>query len=544
MFGKTKAEDLDKIYEETLKDLKEGEIVKGKIVALTLKEAIVDIGYKSEGMIPLSEFKNQEEPKAGDEVEVLVDKMEDESGQVVLSREKAVEQIGWEKIASTFKEGGVVEGRITRQVKGGFITNIGLDAFLPSSQVGLRREDVSNRLLGQTLKFKIISLDFRKKNVILSHRSLVEAEREVEREKVMAEIEKGQKKEGIVKNITDFGAFVDIGGIDGLLHVTDISWKRITHPRDVLKVGDKLEVLVLEVNKEKSRISLGLKQTKPNPWDNVVEKYPIGNKVKGKVSSVTEYGAFVELEEGVEGLIHVSEMSWTKKTVKPSEMLKAGDEIEVTVLAVDKENGRISLGLKDLESNPWIDVETKYPVGTKVKGNVNTITNYGAFVTLEEGVDGLIHASDISWSGKTGFPRDLLKKGEEVEAVVLSVNSANRRLALGLKQLKPDPWQDIEARYKIDQVINGTVTKLVNFGAFVEIEEGIEGLIHISQISTKHVGRPEEILKTGEKVEAKIIKMDIPQRKIGLSIVALLEGKVEEEPEEKPKDQPEENPEN
>ena len=540
----SKKDDLGKFYDETFREVKEGGVVKGTIVKLIANFAVVDIGYKSEGMIPLSEFKNQEEPKAGDEVEVLVDKMEDESGQVVLSREKAVEQIGWEKIASTFKEGGVVEGRITRQVKGGFITNIGLDAFLPSSQVGLRREDVSNRLLGQTLKFKIISLDFRKKNVILSHRSLVEAEREVEREKVMAEIEKGQKKEGIVKNITDFGAFVDIGGIDGLLHVTDISWKRITHPRDVLKVGDKLEVLVLEVNKEKSRISLGLKQTKPNPWDNVVEKYPIGNKVKGKVSSVTEYGAFVELEEGVEGLIHVSEMSWTKKTVKPSEMLKAGDEIEVTVLAVDKENGRISLGLKDLESNPWIDVETKYPVGTKVKGNVNTITNYGAFVTLEEGVDGLIHASDISWSGKTGLPRDLLKKGEEVEAVVLSVNSANRRLALGLKQLKPDPWQDIEARYKIDQVINGTVTKLVNFGAFVEIEDGIEGLIHISQISTKHVGRPEEILKTGEKVEAKIIKMDIPQRKIGLSIVALLEGKVEEEPEEKPKDQPEENPEN
>ncbi len=339
----------------------------------------------------------------------------------------------------------------------------------------------------------------------------------------MAEIEKGQRRQGVVKNITDFGAFVDLGGIDGLLHVTDISWKRISHPSDVLKAGDKIEVLVMDVDREKSRISLGLKQTKPNPWDGVPEKYPVGTKFKGKVMSVTDYGAFVELEEGVEGLVHISEMSWTKKSVKPSEVLKAGEEIEVTVLSVDRENERISLGIKDLQDNPWLDVETKYPLGTKVKGRVNTITNYGAFVTLEEGVDGLIHVSDMSWSGKIGYPTDVVKKGDEVETVVLSVNGTNRRLALGLKQLKPDPWQDIESRYKIGQTVSGVVTKLVNFGAFVQIEEGIEGLIHISQMSTKHISKPEEVLKKEETIQAKIIKMDPEQRKIGLSIVALLE---------------------
>ncbi|MBL7170864.1 MAG: 30S ribosomal protein S1 [Candidatus Omnitrophica bacterium] len=537
-------DDLGKFYEETFREVKQGGVVKGTIVKLIDNFAVVDIGYKSEGIVRITEFRQPEPLSVGDEVEVLIEKLEDENGQVVLSREQAVQQLSWNKIASTFKEGGVVEGKITRQVKGGFIVNIGLEGFLPSSQVGLRRDEVSNQLLGTTLKFKIISLDFRKKNVIVSHRTLIEKEREESRGKIMAEIEKGQRKQGVVKNITDFGAFVDIGGIDGLLHVTDISWKRIGHPREALNVGDKIEVMVLEVDKEKLRISLGLKQTKPNPWDNVEEKYTVGGKHKGKVNSVTDYGAFVELEEGIEGLIHISEMSWTKKVVKPSEILKAGDEIEVTILAVDKENGRISLGIKDLQGNPWLEVENKYPVGTKVKGKVNTITNYGAFVTLEEGVDGLIHASDMSWSGKAGLPRDALKKGEEIETIVLSVNAANRRLALGLKQLKPDPWKDIETRYKVGQVVNGVATKLVNFGAFVQIEDGIEGLIHISQISTKHIGRPEEALKVGQNVEAKIIKMDPVQRKIGLSIVALLEGSLEDIPKKEtpPTEQPPEQP--
>jgi small subunit ribosomal protein S1 len=331
----------------------------------------------------------------------------------------------------------------------------------------------------------------------------------------------------VVKNITDFGAFVDLGGIDGLLHVTDISWKRINHPSEVLKVGDKLEVLVLEVDKEKNRISLGLKQTKPNPWDSVIEKYLVGTKLKGKVTNLTDYGAFVELEEGVEGLVHISEMSWTKKITRPAEVLKVGEEIEVTVLAVDRENEKISLRMKDSQDNPWLEAEKKYPVGTKIKGTINTITNYGAFVTLEEGIDGLIHISDLSWSGKVGHPSEVLKKGEEISAVVLSVDVSNRRLALGIKQLNPDPWQDIENRYKIGQTIKGQVTKLVNFGAFIQIESGVEGLIHISQMSTRHLSRPEEVLKVGEEVEAQIIKMDPAQRKIGLSIVALFEQKKE-----------------
>lgn len=524
-FGPVREEDLGKFYEETFREFNEGDLIKGTIVKLTPTSVIVDIGYKSEGEIPLDEFKDPGSLKEGDEIEVILEKLEDESGQVVLSRENAVRQANWERIANTFKEGGIVEGRIKRQVKGGFIVDIGLDAFLPSSQVGFRKPDASNQLIGQTLKFKVISLDLKRKNIILSHRSFIEEEREEAKEKIMSEIEKGQRREGIVKNITDFGAFVDLGGIDGLLHITDISWKRIGHPSEALKVGERIEVIVLDVDKEKERISLGLKQTKPNPWDTVLEKYPVGGKFKGRVSSVTDYGAFVELEEGVEGLIHASEMSWVKKTVNPSDILKPGEEVEVTILSVDRENERISLGIKDLQANPWADVETKYPVGTKVKGKVSTITNYGAFVTLEEGVDGLIHVSDMSWSGKINHPSDILKKGEEIEAVVLSVNAGNRRLALGLKQLKPDPWQDIESRYKIGQAVSGVVTKLVNFGAFVQIEDGVEGLVHISQISTKHISRPEEVLKVGEKVEAKIIKMDPSQRKIGLSIVALLEEK-------------------
>lgn len=515
-------DDLAKFYEETFRDWSEGEVIKGRIIRLTPKQAIVDIGYKSEGVILLSEFQNPLVLQAGDEIEVVLEKMEDESGRVVLSREKAIRQISWEKIASAFKEGGVVDGRVTRKVKGGYIVDIGLEAFLPSSQIGLRREDMGGQFMGRTFKFKIINLDWGKRNVIVSHRALVEEAREEARGKIMAEIEKGQRRQGIVKNITDFGAFVDLGGIDGLLHVTDISWKRINHPSEALKVGDKLEVLVLEVDKEKNRISLGLKQTSPNPWDSVAEKYQVGARLKGKVTNLTDYGAFVQLEEGVEGLVHISEMSWTKKMAHPSEILKIGDEIEVTVLAVDRENEKISLRMKDSQDNPWLEAEKRYPVGTRVKGQINTITNYGAFVALEEGIDGLIHISDLSWSGKVGHPSEVLKKGEEVEAVVLSVDVTNRRLALGLKQLNPDPWQEIENRYQIGQTIKGQVTKLVNFGAFVQIENGVEGLIHISQMSARHIGRPEEILKVGEEVEAKIIKMDPAQRKIGLSIVALL----------------------
>lgn len=510
------------LYEETFRDLEEGRVVKGTIVRLGENQIVVDIGYKSEGTIPLSEFAQSSTLKVGDEIEVLLEETEDQEGMIVLSKRKADRIKNWEKIVAFYAKEEPVEGKIIGRVKGGYSVDIGMEAFLPASQVSVRPGFALEQLIGKKMQFKVIKLNRRRKNVVISHRALQEVERAEGKSRLLSELEKGQTREGVVKNITDFGAFVDLGGIDGLLHITDITWGRISHPSEVVAVGDKIEVVILDFNKETQRISLGLKQKTRNPWLDVGEKYPVGSRQKGRVVNITDYGAFVELEEGVEGLVHISEMSWTRRLNHPSELVAIGDIVEVVVLNADMEHEKISLGIKQVEPSPWEQVEGKYPVGTRVKGKVRNLTDYGVFVELEEGIDGLIHVSDLSWGGHINHPSELVKKGDKLEAVVLSIDPANKRISLGLKQLQSDPWKDVGNRYHLGQIVKGKVTKLVSFGAFVELEEGIEALIHVSQLEG-NVNKPEKVLSVDEEITVRIIRVEPEQRKIGLSIRALKE---------------------
>jgi small subunit ribosomal protein S1 len=497
-----------------------GEIVKGHIIEVRPKEVLVDIGYKSEGVIPGSEFDDIKTVKVGDEIDVLIEKLEDKEGMVVLSREKAEFKKNWERILTICNEGGTINGKVKAVVKGGLLVHIGVEAFLPASQIDITTPKNLQQYVGNNYDFKVVKINQERQNIVLSRRELIEQERTERRQKLLTEMTPGDIRKGTVKNITDFGAFIDLNGIDGLLHITDMSWGRIGHPSELLKVGQDIDVVVLDINREKERVSLGLKQKMANPWDTIENKFPIGAKVKGKVVNLVPYGAFVELEPGVEGLVHVTELSWTKRIAKPSDVLKQEQEIEAVVLGINREEQKISLGIRQLETNPWDKAQEKYPPGTRVKGKIRNLTSYGAFIELEEGLDGMIHVSDISWTRKINHPSEVLKKGDEVEAIVLEVDKANQRIAVGVKQLAIDPWANIDQLYKVGDLVTGKVTKLASFGAFIGLQHDIDGLVHISQISEDRVDKIKNVLKVGQEVTARVIKIDKGDRRIGLSIKA------------------------
>ena len=510
-----------RMYEETLKDFAEGSIVPGKVLEVRGDGVLVDIGYKSEGMIHSSEFPDISAVKPGDVFNVLLEGIEDDEGMVMLSKSRAEQQERWNEVLETHKEGSIVNGDVRSRVKGGFIVDVGgVESFLPGSQVDVTPVHDPDALVGKTLEFKIIKINDDRRNIVLSRRELMEDRRRDRKRELLTEIKVGQVRKGSVKNITDFGVFVDLDGMDGLLHITDMSWGRINHPTELVKVGDELEVVILDVNLEKERVSLGLKQRSNNPWENIQAKYPVGSRLRGKVVNLVPYGAFVEIEQGVEGLVHVSEISWTKRIARASDVLTVGQEVDVVVLNVNREEQKIALGIRQTEENPWDGVRMRYPIGARVSGKVRNLTSYGAFVELEEGIDGMVHVSDMSWTRKINHPSEVLKKGEEVAAVVLEVDPDNQRISLGLKQAQEDPWSTIAARLKIGQMVKGKVTKLASFGAFVEIEEGIDGLVHISQISDDRVEKVKDVLKVGQEVEARIVRIDQVDRKIGLSIKA------------------------
>ncbi len=509
--------------EEALKHSRQfapGEIVKGTIIEVRPKEVLVDIGYKSEGAISGGEFEDMSVMKVGDEIDVLIEKLEDKDGMVVLSREKAEFKKNWDKILTICNEGGTIAGKVKSVVKGGLLVNIGVEAFLPASQIDIMPPRNLQGYVGNTYDFKVVKINQERQNIVLSRRELIEQERAERRAKLLSEMMPGDIRKGTVKNITDFGAFIDLNGLDGLLHITDMSWGRIGHPSEMLKVGQEVDVVVLDINREKERVSLGLKQKLANPWDNLDQKFPIGSKVKGRVVNLVPYGAFIELEPGVEGLVHVTELSWTKRIAKPSDVLKPDQEVEAVVLGINREEQKISLGIRQLETNPWDNAPDKYPPGTHVKGKIRNLTSYGAFLELEEGLDGMIHVSDISWTRKINHPSEVLKKGDEVEAIVLEVDKGNQRISIGMKQLTVDPWANIDHYYKVGDLVTGKVTKLASFGAFVGLQHDIDGLVHISQISEERVEKIKNVLKVGQEVTARVIKIDRGDRRIGLSIKA------------------------
>jgi len=512
--------EMQELIAKSLRDFKEGSIVKGRILEIRPREVLVDIGYKSEGVIPSSEFDDIDQVEVGDEVEVLLERLENEDGMVVLSKEKAAHKQNWDKIVKVFEGDGLIKGKVKAVVKGGLTVNIGVEAFLPGSQIDIVPPRDLQQFVGNTYDFKIVKINDERKNVVLSRREIIEQERAEKRSRFLESVQVGNTVKGTVKNLTDFGAFIDLDGMDGLLHITDMTWGRLTHPSELLKIGQEVDVVVLDINKEKERVSLGLKQTQRNPWDKIEERFPVGAKVHGKVTNLVPYGAFVEIEEGVEGLIHVSELSWTKRITRPSDVLTQGQEIEAVVLGVNKEEQKISLGVRQLDPNPWDAIEQRYALGSVVKGKIRNMTAYGAFVELEEGIDGMIHVSDLSWTRKINHPSEVLKKNDELEAIVLDIDKVNQRISLGIKQLESDPWKEIDQKYKIGDLVTGKVTKLASFGAFVQLQDDIDGLVHISQLSEEHVAKVKDVLKVGQEVEARVIKVDKAERRIGLSIKA------------------------
>ena len=520
-------EDFQTLYEESLRAVEEGQIVKGTVIDITPDHVTVDVGYKCEGQIPIQEFLKRDrrtDVKMGDRIDVLLERKESEEGLLILSKEKADKVKVWKEISRSCREGEVIEGEIISKVKGGLSVDIGgIFAFLPGSQIDLKLVRNLDSLLGKRLKFKVIKFNRKRNNIVLSRRILLEEERKLLREGTLKSIQEGTTVEGTVKSITDYGAFIDLGGMDGLLHITDIAWGRIGHPSEKLSVGERIKVKVLHFDREKEKVSLGLKQALPDPWDSVPEKYPVGSRIKGKVVNVTDYGVFVELEEGVEGLVHISELTWSKKMKHPSKIAHIGETVEIMVLDCDPAKRRISLGMKQIEPNPWTLIEEKYPVGTRVVGRVKTITDFGIFIGFEEGLDGLVHVSEMSWTKKIKHPGELYKKGQEVEAVVLTIDKKNERFSLGIKQLTPDPWKEVARRYRKGEVVTGKITNVTDFGAFVELEEGIEGLVHVSEISREKVESPSDVLKVGDKISAVVLHIDPNERRIGLSIKGLKE---------------------
>lgn len=516
--------EFEELFHDSLRQLQVGEIVKGVVAKINQDFVLVDVGYKSEGRIPASEFMDESSVmtvKVGDEVKVFFERAENELGYIVLSRKKAESHVAWERIAEAGGEGGIIEGKILAKVKGGLTVDVGVQAFLPASQVDLRPGGNLDKYLGQTCTFRILKVNHKRGNIVLSRRALLEEERERAKSETLANLAEGQILSGIVKNLTDYGAFVDLGGLDGLLHITDMSWGRLGHPSEIIKVGDRLSVMVLKYDSVKGKISLGLKQTVPDPWLNVEGKYQIGDRVHGKVVSLTEYGAFIALEEGVEGLIHVSEISWTRRVRHPSEVLKVDDKVEAAVLGVDPANRRISLSLKQTQVNPWTVIGERYPVGTKIEGQIKNITDFGVFIGIEDGIDGLVHVSDISWTKRIKHPGELYSKGQNLQAVVLNIDVDNERLSLGIKQLTPDTWSEIPARYRPGTRVKGKVSSVTDFGIFLELEEGIEGLVHVSELSQEKLATPKGFAEAGDELEAVVLNVDATERKIGLSVKAL-----------------------
>lgn len=495
-----------------------GNILKGRIVEITKDHVVVDVGLKSEGLVPIEEFSDSSQIVLDAEVEVYFEQAEDDNGQIVLSREKAERLRQWEYILEHCEEGSIVKGRVIRKVKGGLMVDIGMEAFLPGSQIDNKRIKNLDDYLDKTFEFKILKINIDRKNVVVSRRELLEAERISKKAEVLENIHIGDLREGVVKNITDFGVFLDLDGVDGLLHITDMTWRRIKHPSEMVHLGQKLEVMILSIDKDKGRVALGLKQKEANPWAEIEKKYPPGTRVKGKIVNLLPYGAFIEIEPGIEGLIHVSEMSWVKNITDPSELVKKGDDVEAVVLSIQKEEGKISLGIKQTEHNPWDDVERKYPLGTNVKAEIRSLTNYGAFVELEPGVEGLIHISDLSWIKKVSHPSEVLRKGDNVDAVILSIDKESKKITLGIKQLTKNPWESIEKTMPVGSLVKGKVSKITAFGAFVELDNGIEGLIHVTELSDQAFGKVEDVVSKGSEVVAKVIKLDPEHKKIALSI--------------------------
>ena len=513
-------DEMEEYFSESLHQFKEGQVIQGTIIELAKGLATVDIGFKSEGTIHLQEFPNNgQDLSVGDVVEVFLERVEDNDGNVVLSKEKANKIKLWDSLVIKHEAEEIIEGTIIAKAKGGLTVDIGLKAFLPGSQIDLRPIRNLEKLIGEVFQMRIIKMNKKRGNIVLSRRALLEEERQNTRSETLKKLEEGSLITGIVKNITEYGIFVDLGGIDGLLHITDMSWGRVNHPSEMFSMGDKLDVMVLKFDKEKERVSLGLKQITPDPWVDVKEKYPVSQRIKGKVVSITDYGIFVELEKGIEGLVHISEMSWSKHVKHPSKMVSIRDEVEAMILTLDKEKKRISLGMKQIEPNPWEEIEEKYPIGVEVIGTIRNLTDFGAFIELEDGVDGLIHISDLSWK-KIKHPSEVLKKKDEVKTIVLNIDKESCRISLGVKQLQSDPWDDIAKDYSIGMEVEGTIIKITGFGVFAEFGDGLEGLIHITQLGSKNVPEPEKGVKIGEKIKAKIVKVDTSNKKIALSIKA------------------------
>ena len=508
------------LAESQFEKLKEGAIISGTITEIRDNEVVIDIGAKAEGNISASEFVDVGELQIGSQIEVYVEKLEDRDGNPILSYDKAEQKKNWENILSKCAEGTILSGRVRSKVKGGLIVNIGVDSFLPASQIDIQPPKNLDQYVGQTYDFKVLKINQERRNIVVSRRELIEEQRVHKRRQLLESVSSGDIREGVVKNITDYGAFIDLDGLDGLLHITDMCWGRISHPSEILKIGEEVKVMIIDVDRDRERVSLGLKQTTSNPWESIENRYPLDSKVKGKIVNLVPYGAFVELEEGVEGLVHITELSWTKRINKPNEVLKVGDLIDSVVIGIQKEDQKISLSVRQLEPNPWDMVKHNYPAGARVRGKVRNLTNYGAFVELEEGIDGMIHISDMSWTRKVNHPSEFVKKSDEIDAIVLDVDSNNQRIALGIKQLSSDPWSEIDQLFKIGDVVKGKVTKITNYGGFIDLGNGIDGLVHISQVSEDHIEKIKDVLEIDQEVTARVIKIDLEERRIGLSIKA------------------------
>jgi len=517
------------LLDEAKSDFVEGTIVTGKIVERRNDGALVDIGYKAEGFVPAAEFTNWNDTAVGDKIDVFLEEIENDRNMPGISLQKATSIRAWNRITSEYGEDSIIKGVMKHRVKGGIIVELGgVEAFLPGSQIDIAPVRNMDEFIGQEYDFKILKINQERRNIVVSRRELLEESRKDKRATLLKDMEVNQVRPGLVKNITDFGAFIDLGGVDGLLHITDMSWGRISHPSEMLEIGQEIEVMILDIDYDKERVSLGLKQKSANPWAEVEGKYPVGSSIKGRVVNIMPYGAFVEIEDGVEGLIHVSEMSWTKRITKAGEVLSVGEEVEAVVLDIDKDSKKISLGLRQKERNPWEVLAEKYPVGSKINGKVRNMTSYGAFVEIENDIDGMIHVSDMSWTRKINNPNEVLKPGQEVEAIILDIDPDQQRISLGMKQMEEDPWADIEKLYKIGDLVNGKVTKITAFGAFIELSHKIDGLIHISQLSKDHIEKVKDVLALGDEIEARVIKIDQEERRIGLSIKAAQEDYNEE----------------
>ena len=508
------------LAESKIELLKEGSVISGTIMEIRPTEVVIDFGGKAEGTIPAHEFLDLGDLEIGSDLEVYLERLEDRDGNPQLSFDKAEQKKNWEKIVNTCEEGSVITGRVRSKVKGGLVVNIGVDAFLPSSQVDIQAPKNLDQFVGQTFDFKVVKINRERKNIVVSRRELIEERRQDKKREILSKIKPGETRRGMVKNITDYGAFIDLDGLDGLLHITDMSWGRVSHPSEMVKTGEEITVCIIDIDTNRERVSLGLKQLSSNPWDDIEGKFPINAKVRGKVVNLVPYGAFIELEEGVEGLVHVTEMSWTKRITKPGEVLNVGDEVDAVVLGIQKEDQKISLGLRQLDVNPWDMATHNYPPGARVRGKIRNLTSYGAFVELEEGIDGMVHVSDMSWTRKINHPSEMVKKGDEVDAIVVEVDVSNQRISLGMKQLTQDPWEDIDRLYRMGDVIKGKVARVAGYGAFIQLDHDIDGLVHISQITEERVEKIKDHLSEGEEVSARVIKIDKEERRIGLSIKA------------------------